>query len=263
MEATTGIVTITILLMAFVVSVLSTVTVRARRERIVLRQLPAYTLLPQWTSEALESDRPLHFSFGGSGLGSASTPLTLANAETFTLLARRATVGTQTPLMTMSDAGTLPLGYDVLRRAYRARGRVDLFRLGAVQWYPDGARSLAFAAALTGIAADRRVSGHVLLGSYGSELALILDAAARRGQHTIAASDQIEGQAVAFAMADEPVIGEEMFAAPAYLGGGAAQMGSVIALDVLRIGLILALGVLALYHLISSGALAGLLGGGG
>ncbi len=260
MDATTGIVTIVILLLAFVVSVLSTVAVRARRLPIILRQHPAYGSLSQWTSEALEADRPMHFSFGGASLG-ATTPLTLANAETFTLLADRATYGIQTPLMTMSDSATLPLGYDVLRRAYRRRGRVDEFQLGAVQWYPDGARSLAFAAALTGIAADRRVSSHLLLGSYGSEVALILDAAARRGQKTIAASDQLEGQAVAFGMSDAPLIGEEMFAGPAYLGGGASQVGSVVALDILRISLILVLGALTLYQLFTSGSLNALLEG--
>lgn len=261
MDSTTGIVTIVILLLVFVVSVLSTVIVRARRQSIILRHLPAYANLSQWTSEALEADRPMHFSFGGAGLGT-TTPLTLANSETFTLLSNRATVGVQTPLLTMSDSATLPLGYDVLRRAYRARGRVDQFQLGAVQWYPEGSRSLAFAAALTGIAADRRVSSHLLLGSYGGELALVLDAAARRGQKSVAASDQLEGQAVAFAMADAPLIGEEMFAGPAYLGGGVSQVGSVVALDLLRILLILALGVLTLYQLISSGALNALLGGG-
>lgn len=261
MDATTGIVTITILLLTFVVSVLSTTIVRLRRQRIILRHHPAYAALSQWTSEALEADRPLHFSFGGGSMATTA-PLTLSNAETFTLLAKRATYGTQTPLVTMSDAATLPLGYDVLRRAYRSRGQGDLFKLSGVQWYPDGARSLAFAAALTGIAADRRVSAHILLGNYGSEVALVLDAAARRGASSIAASDGLEGQAVAFGMADLPLIGEEMYAGPAYVGGGSSQVGSIVALDVMRIILILALGGLTLYQLITSGGLTALLGGG-
>jgi hypothetical protein len=90
------------------------------------------------------------------------------------------------------------------------------------------------AAAQTALVGADRVAGNVLAGSYGSELALIADAAMRRGQHFIATSDQLEGQAVALVMSDQPLIGEEIFAAGAYLGQAANQIASVVTLDVLR-----------------------------
>jgi hypothetical protein len=92
---------------------------------------------------------------------------------------------------------------------------------------------------------DDNVGANFMVGSFGPELALIADAAYRRNQPLIAASDQLEGQAVAFAVSDKPLIGEEIFAAGAYLGSDAPQMGSVITQDVLRWLLIAAIVVTA------------------
>jgi hypothetical protein len=263
LDTATGIITIIILLLAFVVSVVATQVVRARRDAVILRHIPAYARMPALVSESIESDRPVHFSFGSAVAGGATTPLLLANAEGFSLLAQRAVVGIRTPLMTTSEVATLPLAYDILRRAYRRRQRLDQFNVGAVQWYPEGSRSLAFAAAVSTVASDYRVGAHFLTGSFGIELALMMDAAERRNQPVIAASDQIDGQAIAYALSDETIIGEEMFASGAYLGGGAAQTGGIVALDVLRVFLILALVIMTADQLMGGTLLTQLLVGGG
>jgi hypothetical protein len=263
LDTTTAIITIIIVLFAFVVSVVATQIIRARRDSIVLRRIPAYDRMPMLVSESIETDRPVHFSFGSAVLGGATTPLLLANAEGFSLLAQRAAVGIRTPLMTTSEVATLPVAYDILRRAYRNRRRIDQFNVGAVQWYPEGPRSLAFAAAVSTVASDYRVNTHILTGSFGTELALMMDAAVRRRQTVIAASDQLDGQAIAYAMSDETLLGEELFASGAYLGGGAAQTGGIVALDVMRVFLILALVLLTVDQLLGGTLLARLLTGGG
>jgi hypothetical protein len=268
LETTLAYLTIAIVLATLLINTIATQIARARRDSVILRNIRAYATMPQYIGESLETDRPVHFSFGSLTPGGVTAPLTLANAETFTLLATRTTYGTNTPLLTTSEVATLPIGYDILRRAYRTQGRLNQFQIGAVQWYPDGARSLAFAAALTATMADRRTGSNILLGGFGSELALILDAATRRGQRAIAASDQLDGQAVAYAMSDELLIGEEMFVGGAYLGGRAAQTGAVVALDTLRVLLILTLGFLALDQLLQGALLTQLarvlnVGGGG
>jgi hypothetical protein len=47
-------------------------------------------------------------------------------------------------------------------------------------------------------------------------------------------SDLVEGQAVAFAQADQILLGEELYVGPAYLDGTALERGGIFALDVLR-----------------------------
>lgn len=234
MDSTIQVVTTVIIVFALAVTVLATQVARRRRESFPLRPLPAYDAMPQIVGAAIEADRPMLVSFGGAGLGGSSTLLTLASAELFYQVAQRAAAGTVSPILAVSDPSAIALGYGTLRRAYATRGRLDRYRGSGVRWYPAGPRSLAFAAALTATMSSDQVSGNVLVGSYGMELALILDASNRRRLASVAASDQLEGQAIAWVLSERPLIGEEMFVAGAYLGDNATQLGSVVALDTLR-----------------------------
>ncbi len=145
------------------------------------------------------------------------------------------------PIITVSQTSALPVAQDTLRRAYFSRDRMANWRSGSARWYPAPAYPLAFAAALTATLGDDRVSGNILAGSFGPEMALVLDQARRRGIDSVATSVALDGQAVAWAMADDPLIGEEMFAAGGYLSDTAGQMATVVAQDVLRWLLILAI----------------------
>jgi hypothetical protein len=233
-DSTTQILTVLILLAAMVVIVVVAQFIRRRRDIVTLRTIPAYHTLPTMVGEAVEANRPMHVSLGNVGLGGSSTVLALASAELFYQVAERAAIGGIAPILTVSDTSAIPLGQDMLRRAYASRGLIKRYQSDSVRWYPGGGHSLAFASALTATLGDDRVSSSVLAGSFGIELALVADAAARRNQGVIATSGQLEGQAVAYVMSDQPLVGEEVFVAGGYLGGTTTQVASVVALDVMR-----------------------------
>jgi hypothetical protein len=238
-----------IIVLAMAVSVIVTQFIRRRKDLFALRPIPAFSRLPVLVGESIESNRPLHLSLGSAGIGGASTLLTVVSAELFYQVAQRAAIGDISPVLTLSDASALPIGQDILRRAYQSRGLLDRFHYSSVRWYPNGNRSLAFAAALTGLMGDDQVASNVFAGSFGAELALLLEAATRRNLPTVAASDQLDGLAVAYALADDVLLGEEVFTAGAYLGGSPSQIAGVVTTDVLRwllIGGIFALMILTL-----------------
>lgn len=237
---------ILILVLAFVAMVIAIQIIRRRRDAFPIRAIPAYEALTPLTGLAIEANRPVHLSAGSAGLGREETLLTLANAELFYRVAQQAAIGAAAPIITTSDTTTIPLAYDTLRRAYQSRGLMERYRSNSVRWYPAGPRSLAYAAALTAALGINDVSLNVLVGSFGPELALIAEAAARRDQGLIAASSQPEGQAVAYAMSDQPLIGEEIFTAGAYLGGGASYRAALVTQDLLRWLLIIAMILLAI-----------------
>ncbi|MFQ3568336.1 MAG: DUF6754 domain-containing protein [Aggregatilineales bacterium] len=265
MDSTIQIITTVIIVLAFAITAIATQTARRRRGAIPLRVIRAYEALPGIAGAAIEADRPLLAGFGSSGIGGPNTLLALASTELYYQTARRAAIGAQTPIAAVSEASALPLAYGALRRAYAERGRFDRVKIDAARWYPAGPRSLAYAAALTAALGIDRAAGGTFVGSFGPELALILDAAARRRIPTIAASDQLDGQAVAYGLGTYPLIGEEIFAAGGYLGENAAQLGALIATDTLRwllIAAILAATALIIRQPVLD-AIGGLLGGGG
>lgn len=253
MSSTTQVVSIVIILLALATNLILTQSIR-RRRAVPLRPIRAFEMLPLMIGEAVEADRPLHLSFGHAGVGGESTVLALATAELAYQAARRAAIGVTAPIVTVSNTSALPLAQDTLRRAYFSRDRMVPYSGSRARWYPSGSQSLAFAAALTATIGDDRVAGNVLAGQYGSELALVLEQAQRRRVPTIATSASLDGQAVAYAMSDFPLIGEEVFAAGGYLGDTASQTAVLAAQDVLRWLLILAI-LLPAANVLSEGAL--------
>jgi hypothetical protein len=243
-DSTAQLLTIIILLLTLMISLIVTQFIRRRRDLYALRDIPAFTMLPRIIGEAIEADRPVHVALGNTGLGQNTTLLSLASAELAYHVMQRAVIGGSTPIISVSETSALPLAQDTLRRAYQSRGMLSRYSSTNARWYPGNGRALAFAAALTASVSDDQVGTNVFAGNFGAELALAAGAAARRNQRIVATSTLLEGQAVAYVMSDERLIGEEVFAAGAYLGGSASQIAGIVTLDVLRwvliIGILLA-----------------------
>lgn len=271
MDSTVQAFAILIILTVFVTLAIGTQFVRRKRSAFPVRAIPAYRALPDHVGLAIERGRGLHVSFGSAGPGGSSTLSALAANELLYQIVWRASVAQVMPAVTVSEAAAVPLAYGTLQAALRRRGARRLRTFNpAVQWYPSGDRSLAFAAVATGVMANERAHFNAFAGSFGPELALPLFASQRARSTALATSDQLEGQAVAFALADEALLGEEVFSAGAYLGESASALGAVIAQDLLRWLIILALliaTVIAVGDALSGGGvtrlLAGLFSGGG
>lgn len=239
MDGTTQFFTTLIILAALVVSVIATQFARRRRDFYPVRTLPAYETAPLLVGQAIEAGRRVQVSPGTATIGGNSTALALASAEVLYQMASRTAIGGDPPVAVAGETGALPLMYGAMRRAYRDADRINRFRASSVRWYPSA--SLALAAGLVADIGDERVSGGVYIGEFDASLALPLEAIARRRGTTVAGSTQLEGQAVAYALADSPVIGEELFVAGAYLGDSASQKAGLVTLDVLRWLLVAAL----------------------
>jgi len=230
---------ITLLTIAFSATLIGALI--ARRVPVRLRPIAAYDALPTIAANAVESGQRVHFSLGSSALGDPSTLSALASNEVVYQLADRLAISPHPPLITLSQPTALPLAQDTLRRAYERRLRAEAFRATQAAWYPLGRRSMAFAAGASAHAADIDAFSSVLLGRFSTELAFFGESAVRHDQVLVAHSDSPGGQAVAYAQADHPLLGEELYAGPAYLSRRPLHIGTVVAMDVLRWAVILAI----------------------
>lgn len=251
MDATTQVLSILVMLLGVVATVIVPQFVRRRHDAGRLRPLPAYEALVDMTEEAVESGRTILVGLGSTGLGGESTALALAAEEVAYQTVVRAAYGDRAPVVTVSEGTGLALAMDAARKAYRRQGKVA--PRGAARWLPAGPRSLAYAAAMTAYMSGDGALGQVLVGRYGVEMALIGEAAVRRGGTVIAASTQLDAQAVAYAFSTQPLIGEELFQASAYLSASRVRRGEALAMDVLRWILILAVLAIAASRLLNTG----------
>jgi hypothetical protein len=239
-----------IIVISLVIVIMSSATVirvrrNARRHGIpadnVLpkRPITAYDELPKIVGLSIEADRPILLSTGAARIGNEATIVALAGLELMYYATERVAIGETAPVYLTSDTSVIPLAYDTLARAYHDNHLPVRSGLTNVRWYPAAERSLVFAAMLTVTMHSDQVTGNVLLGRFGSELGLVLGAGQRKGLHSIAGSDDIVGQAVAYVMADGPLIGEDIFSAGGYLGDRASERGGLVAQDALRVLIIL------------------------
>ncbi len=204
-----------------------------------LRPLSGYETLFSQIGQALESGGRVHFSLGPNSIIGTDTGTTLAGAAMLDVVSEVSAITDLSPIASTADATTLPLASDTIRRAYRRRDTLDKYEATAGRLVALDAIGLAGGA--TSIIADDKVRANVLIGSFGPEVALMAEAGVRQHIPQIIGSDRLESQAVAYAMADHTLIGEEIFAARAYLTKEAATTASLVMQDVLRwivIGLI-------------------------
>lgn len=206
-----------------------------RAPRLSSGQAPGFKRLSGWLGDAIEAGKPLHLSFGSAGIDRENAAVAAAEAELFYHIIKAARAGDVAPVISASSPATIPLCQDTIRRAWEGEQR-----RARAQWFPGGPRSLAFAAGLTSSMQVEAPAAHVLAGSFGPELALILDSAERQGQGSFAASDQLEGGAIAYAMADEVLIGEQLYSAAAWLSHESTARVDASVQDVWR-GLLIAL----------------------
>ncbi len=271
MDPTVQTFSILIILTAFATLAIGAQFARRKRAAFPIRAIAAYQAIPDHIGLTIEKGRGLHVSLGSAGIGGGTTLAALAANELLYQISYRASIAGVVPAATASDPTAIPLAYGTLQAALRQRGALPHRTFDpAVQWYAGGGgRSLAFAAVLTGVMSNERAAFNTFAGSFGAELALPLLAAQRSRSASLATSDQLEGQAVAYVMADQALLGEEVYAAGAYLGDSAAGLGGVIAQDILRWIIIAALlipTVIAVGDALTTGAisqfLAGLFSGG-
>ncbi|MDX1992807.1 MAG: DUF6754 domain-containing protein [bacterium] len=253
MDAVDSTLSLMVIVLTLVIVVLTAQFARRRRDLFTLRPIPAYEAVPDFAARSIESSRPLHLALGSAGIGTETTLLAIAAAELAYQVTIRAAIGDASPIVTLTAPSSFPLGQDTLRRAYQSRGLVERYRAENVRWYPAGSRSLAYAAAITALHSDDNTTADIFAGSFGPELALMLESSSRRRQPSIAVSDQPEGQAVAFALSEYPLIGEEIFAAGSYLDGGAVQRAESASIDVLRWLLIAVIIVAFIVGLVNNG----------
>jgi hypothetical protein len=197
----------------------------------VLRNLPGYESIHSDVGASVEAGTRVHMALGQGQIIGVGAEAELAGLAALGKIAQAASVSDRPPVATSSDGVTSILAQDVMYSTYRQmrveeRFDHDLGRLAGL-----GPAGYTAGAMLT--PREERVSATFLLGAMGGEAALIADTGAQRGSVTAAVTDPV-GQAAVFATTDNPLLGEELFAAGAYLKVNHAHAASLQAQDVLR-----------------------------
>jgi len=197
-----------------------------------LRAIPALARLYRAVGLSVEDGTRLLIGLGNTSLLTGHAGAPLAGLGMLRQLSERASLSDQPPVAVAGEAPLALLAQDTLEAGYQAAGAGEYYQptTGRVA----GLTPFSAAAGTIPILSDESVSAAVFMGHYGVEAGLLAEAAERDHALAVGSSDDLAGQAVWFAAAPEALIGEELFAASAYIGGTPAQTASLTVQDILR-----------------------------
>lgn len=201
------------------------------RNAAPLRNIPAFDRLRRAIGRLVEDGSRLHVSLGRGELVTPHGASALAGLSLLRRLADLTSAGDKPPIATSGDAALAILSQDTLQGAAENSSLVG-FDPSAGRL--TGLTPFSYAAGVIPSISDENVSATILMGNFGMEAALLTDAADRAGTFSLAGSDNLAAQAVLYATAGEPLIGEEMYAAGAYSESGPFHAASLTAQDILR-----------------------------
>lgn len=208
-----------------------------RREERNLRKIPAFDRLVKSVGVAVEAGLRVHVSLGRGEFSGLRAGSSLIGLSLLRRVAQSASTSDRPPVATSGQGSLAILSQDSLSGAYRSVGAAEQF--DPTQGRLTGLTPFSFAAGVLPVIFDEQVSSNVLTGNFGAEVGLITDAADRKGALTVAGSDSLPGQAVLYAAAQEPLIGEELYAAGAYVQPSPMHAASLHVQDIFRFGILL------------------------
>lgn len=237
-----------------VVALLLLIFIRRQRNgriRSALRPLPASTNLANQVGEAIESGRQLHVSLGQGSLIGAANPTSIAAVHVLDYLAADGCASGTPPLTTVGDGTLLPLAQDCLRKAHEDAGRQKDYHPTMAQFLAPHTAPFAYAGGIAAVLQRGESGSNVLVGRFGSELAIPAEVAARKNMVQVIGTDDPSALAVATAVTENVLVGEELFAAGAYLEHKPDQTASLQVQDILRWLIIITILALALGQLLA------------
>jgi len=197
-----------------------------------LRPIAAFQSLRRAIGLAVEDGKRLHVSIGNANILTPNSASALVGLSTLNRIAQLSMISDRPPIATSGDGTLAMLSQDTLRDAYRSGNALEQY--DPMRARLAGTTPMSYVAGTIPIIHDENVTANILVGSYGSEVALLTDAIDQKNAFSLAASDSLTAQAALFATANETLIGEELFAIPAYLQAGPFYTASLYAQDILR-----------------------------
>ena len=218
------------------------------RAKLNLRGIQAFSHFKREVDLAVEAGKRLHISLGRGNINDLQGGAAFIGLTILDRCARAASNSDRPPVTTSGDGVITILSQDTLRSTYRSLGTME--RYDPTNARLTGLTPMAYAAGAMPTIHDEQISANIFAGHFGTEIALLTEAGERNRSLTVAGSDSLPAQAVLYVTSDEPLLGEELYAAGAYLGAGAAHSASLRMQDIVRWVLVVAIVIGAILKLL-------------
>ncbi len=223
---------IQILIATFAVTFLILYKIYSARagKKIYIRRIPGLNEIDEAVGRATEMGRPMLFHPGMMDFTQIGTLAALG------VLGHVAKMGAKMGnrlLFVTSIPVLVPVAEDIIRQAFAAEGTPELFNSEDVRFPAASSDQLALAS--VDLMHKEKTASHFFFGYYDYTALLLTEPGQHTGAIQIAGTDSYHQIPFFIASCDYTVIGEELYAASAYLTREPTMLGSLIGQDYAKI----------------------------
>jgi hypothetical protein len=205
--------------------ILSTILYARRGGPVFIRRIPGLTAIDETVGRATEMGRPITFSLGLGGLD-IITLQALAIALHVIRMAIR--FGTRV-ILTMANPTIYAISDEAVQEAYGSAGRPESFNREDIRFLSD--RQFSYASAMVGTIYREQVASNYMFGRFFAESLILAEAGNQVGAIQVAGTPIITQIPFFIAACDYTIIGDEYYAATAYLTREPVLSGSIAGQD--------------------------------
>jgi hypothetical protein len=191
-----------------------------------IRRIAGLSAVEEAVGRATEMGRPVLFL---TGLNDLSDIATISAVNILAQVARK-TAEYETPLLVPNyDPVTYTVTQEVVKQAYTEAGRPDAYKPNNI--YFITANQMGYAAAVDGIMMREKPASNFFMGYYYAEALILAETGNITGAIQIAGTDAVMQLPFFITACDYTLMGEELYAASAYLSREPVLVGTLKAQD--------------------------------
>ena len=200
---------------------------------VSIRKIAGLDSIEEAVGRATEMGRPVHYCPGLGGIGAVEAPQTFSGLAILSHVARLAARFDVPLIVTIRQPEVFPMAEETVRQAYLEEGKSDRYDPNSIRFLSS--QQFAYAAALLGIMARERPAANFMMGAFWAESLMLAEVGSEVGALQITGTAQLSQVPFFVASSDYTLIGEELFAAAAYLSGDRMQLGSIVGQDMAKV----------------------------
>ncbi len=202
----------------------------ARRKDLFIRKISGLDSIDEAVGRATEMGKPILYT---PGLDDIQTLNTIAALNILGRVAKKVAEYDTPIIVPNRDPIVMTVAQETVKSAFLDAGRPDAFREESVYYITDA--QFAYVSAVAGTMMRERPAANFFMGGYYAESLILAETGAMTGAIQVAGTDSVSQLPFFIVACDYTLMGEELYAASAYLSREPMQMGSLKGSDYSKI----------------------------
>ena len=205
--------------------------------KIKIKRIAGLDAIEEVIGRAVETGRPV---FDIVGMGQFTDSYATQTIAALSVLSHVATLSAKLGaelIAPQARVDVMPVAIELVKDAYRAEGKLDELNVDEQLPYLSGTQ-FAWASGIIGMASRLKPAANIMIGPFWAESMMFAETFDRVGSMQVGGTARTYQIPFFAALCDYVLIGEEIFAAGAYVSGDPQQIGSIAAQDWFKIAAI-------------------------